>query len=90
MIALSTPHLDVSMDMDDSFNDSMTETQMSNDTKTMEHNASLDDSIVFLKEVVNLQYGKYQNNMYFETALKARKLNKLLNNHRYSASITCH
>ena len=57
MIALSPPHLDVSMDMDDSFNDSMTETQMPNDTKTKEHDASFDDSIVYLKEMMTTKYG---------------------------------
>lgn len=57
MIALSPPHLDVSMDMDDSFDDSMTETQMPNNTKAKEYDASFDDSIVCLKEVMTPKYG---------------------------------
>lgn len=54
MIALSTPHVnDIETDNDESLDESLSEMQIANDA-----DASMDDSISFLKDKVYSRYGK--------------------------------
>ncbi|XP_053988649.1 lymphokine-activated killer T-cell-originated protein kinase [Hylaeus volcanicus] len=54
MIALSTPHLGDLESENSSFDESMTDLET---TKDDEHSINMDDSIVFLKEMISSKYG---------------------------------
>ncbi|XP_076654495.1 lymphokine-activated killer T-cell-originated protein kinase [Halictus rubicundus] len=57
MISLSVPHLE-NIDTDDCcIDDSMTDTSMDNSIQATKCDESMDDSIVFLKEIENVKFG---------------------------------
>ncbi|XP_033321760.1 lymphokine-activated killer T-cell-originated protein kinase [Megalopta genalis] len=57
MIALSTPHME-NFEKDDSYSDdSMLDTDMENSAKATKPSGDMDDSIVFLEEIIKCKYG---------------------------------
>ncbi|KZC13300.1 Lymphokine-activated killer T-cell-originated protein kinase, partial [Dufourea novaeangliae] len=57
MIALSTPHLETLENDYSCFDDSVTEIHMENHTEVAEHIKNMDDSVIFLNEMINSKYG---------------------------------
>nr|XP_031844609.1 lymphokine-activated killer T-cell-originated protein kinase isoform X2 [Nomia melanderi] len=57
MIALSTPHLETVEKDASSFDDSFTETDMQDVTRNRRHDESMNDSVVFLEEIIHAKYG---------------------------------